>query len=357
MIQAGLTSNQILLGVAGILAIGWCCLRAVRRGDQVVGIFLRGLISAALVAGLAYFAGHKLEHFSGDFSADAISLLTVVAILGLSAGLLSVFWSPAIADFVASPLANIFDGGHEPPEAKPAYSAARFQRDAGHPDKAIELIRAQLNKFPNDPEGVMLLAEIQAVDLNDLVGASSSLEQFIHVSATSAPLAMAARMKLVHWHLDRENKDAARHELGKISAQFPDTLYALEAQQRLAQLNRDDTALPESKAEVPPRQLAAVYVKHLQRFPDDVAVREKLARLYVREFKRLDLATLEFEQLLQSPESSRKQKAEWLLRLFKAQVELDADLSTIKATLERIVREFSEQPAAKIARERLARLD
>jgi TolA-binding protein len=356
MTHGGIT-NQICLGLAGALAIGWCCLRAVRRGDGVVGIVFRGLLSLALVGGLMFFVAGKLENFSGDFATDAVSILTIVAAVAVAGVLLSVFWAPLIADLVAAPLANIFDGGHEPPEMKPAYSSAKFQREAGDVDKAIEAVRAELKKFPNDFEGVMLLAEIQARDADDLSGATVTLEEFIHAPGVPARQAVTARMKLVEWQLGREDVAAAGRELKQITVQFPGTEFALRAEQQLAQLTKNSSSSSEEFSAAPkiePGKLAAAYVKLLQLEPGDVAVREKLALIYARDFKRLDLATMEFEQLINSPGHSPKQTARWLKLLAKMQIELNAPVVIVEATFQQIVTRFPDHPESQAAREKLA---
>ena len=65
-------------------------------------------------------------------------------------------------------------------------------------------------------------------------------------------------------------------------------------------------------AEMDPEQLAAVYVKHLEQHPLDTEVREKLAVIYANHYKRLDLATLELNQLIEEPNQPVKRVAHWL---------------------------------------------
>jgi len=349
--------NAVGMGLAGLLAIIWCCLRALRRGDSPVGVVLRGLVSLALVAGLELFIVRKFSQLTGGFADDTITVLTIVALIAVCGVLLSVFWAPAIADFLAAPLTNIFDGGHEPPEPKPAYSAAKFQREAGRLEEALTVVREQLARFPNDYEGVMLLASIQAEDMDDLPAAEATLEDYCNARNVPVRRAVAAWLKLVDWYKIRGNADAARRMLEKIMEDFPETEFSLKAERQLAGLGfGKENSERIGSHPIEPGQLASVYVKQLAHNPEDVEAREKLAKLYAQHFKRLDLATMEYEQLIQGPGHSRKQIAGWLHQLANAQIELGADLATATATLEKIAREYADQPLARIAQQRLTRV-
>ena len=86
-------------------------------------------------------------------------------------------------------------------------------------------------------------------------------------------------------------------------------------------------------------------------------MRERLAAIYARDFKRLDLATLELEQLINEPRHKPKQVANWLNLLANFQIELGADVSAVRATLEKIVTRFPDLPVAEVAQRRLARIN
>jgi hypothetical protein len=288
-----------------------------------------------------------------------------------------------IGDLLASPLTRIFDGGNEAPEKKPFYSIAVARRKMGKPLEAIMLIREQLAKFPDDFEGVMLLANIQAEDMNDLPGADITLNHFCISPDAPERQVVAAYTQLADWHLKKAvDVDSAREALRKIVERFPETEFALRAEQRIAHLeetgknilaqhDRQPIAVPEGvnniglldsteflrPKEIEPGKLAAVYVKQLEQHPHDSEVREKLATIYARDFRRLDLATMEMEQLIGEPRHTPKQIAGWLNLLASFQVELGADVATVVETLEKIVERFPDQPVADAARSRLARVN
>ena len=77
------------------------------------------------------------------------------------------------------------------------------------------------------------------------------------------------------------------------------------------------------------------------------------AAIYAKDFKRLDLATLELAQLINEPIHKPKQVAHWLNLLANFQIELGADVATVQATLEKIVASFPNLPVAEIAQRRL----
>ena len=224
---------------------------------------------------------------------------------------------------------------------------------------------------------------MQAEDLADLAGAEVTLNHFCDWPGAPEKQVAAAYTQLADWHLKlAADADAARAALRKIVTRFPDTETALQAEQRIAHLSeaekmilaqhdRQNVVLPEGvhnlglldsteflkPREVEPGQLAAAHVKHLEAHPHDTEVREKLALIYARDFQRLDLATMELAQLINEPKHKPKQIAHWLNLLANLQIELGADMATVRATLEKIVDRFPDLPVADLAQRRLARLE
>jgi len=355
------------------------------------------IVAVALVGGGLFYMLKKSEDpgklllkmlFTVPFVCGCLWLAPKMFIWGpflivFMAVVLSFLWTPHIGEWIASPLTGLFDGGNEPPERKPFYSIAMTKRNRGKPREAIAEIRRQLASFPNDFEGLMLLARMQAEDLADLAGAEVTLGHFCEWPGAPMKQVAAAYTQLADWHLKlAADADAARAALQKIIARFPDTETALQAEQRLAHLSdaekmilaqhdRQHVVLKEGvrniglldstdflkPQEVEPGKLAAAHVKHLQAHPHDTEVREQLAMIYGRDFKRLDLATMELAQLINEPKHKPKQIAHWLNLLANLQVELGADLATVRETLEKVVERFPDLPVAELARRRLARLE
>ena len=364
---------DIVIGTLGTIValalVGWGVFYALKKSDDPVKILSKLLFTVPFAVGIIWFT-HRL----GPFGPFLIVFMAVV---------LSVMWTPHLSDFFISPLTNLFDGGNEPPERKPFYSIAMTKRNRGKPHEAIAEIRRQLEQFPNDFEGVMLLARVQAEDMNDLAGAENTLNHFCNWPGAPIRQVAAAFTQLADWHLKiSADADSARAALQQIITRFPDTESALQAEQRIAHLSeaekmilaredRQDVAVPEGvhnvglldstdflkPQEVEPGKLAAAHVKHLEAHPRDIEVREKLALIYAKDFKRLDLATMELAQLINEPRHQPKQIAHWLNMLANFQVELGADIATVRETLQKIVDQFPNLPIADIAQRRLMRLE
>lgn len=227
--------------IAWLLAVGWFSYRAIRRGDGAVRVISKGLLSVALAGGLVFYIRRKLDTLTGDFAGDAASVLLIAGLVALGGVLMSILWSQDVAELVASPLANLFDGGSEPPD--PAPPPAR------------------------EP--------------------------------------------------------------------------SLAARQLLARADKMD-----------PGAFANACVQFLAAHPEESVVREKLAVLYARHFKRLDLATLEFEQLIREPVHPPRLVARWLKLLAKMQIELHADAATVEATMKRVEERFPNDTEAAAVRQR-----
>src|ERR1035437_3254500 len=362
------------LSLLGLGFLVWLFWRALKQSDDPAKLVFKWLLTAGI--GWLEFTVAMPAFARGGFDAIFVGL----GLTGALAMAFKIMWRHSIIEIFTKPLTNIFDGGSEPPEPKPYYSIAITKQKRGHPLEAIVVIREQLAKFPNDFEGVLLLAHIQAEDMNDLPGAEITLNNFCASSGAHPRQISAAWTRLADWHLKiGVDVDSARAALEKIIARFPDTELSLHAEQRIAHLggaekillgqhDRQQMVLPEGvkniglldsteflqPTEIEPGKLAAAHVKHLEAHPHDSEVREKLAMIYARDFKRLDLATLELNQLINESRHGPKQIANWLNLLANFQIELGADVATVRATLEQIVERFPNLSVAEIAQRRLA---
>ena len=361
------------VGISGILIavvlVSLGLFTIAKKSYEPAKVFSKIICTIPLVIGCIWVA-HKL----GPFGPFVIVFMAVA---------LSYMWTPHIANLITNPFTNIFDGGSERSDDQPFYSIANARRKKGDYPAAIEAARGQLKRFPNDFEGVMLIAAIQAENLNDLQAADNTLRHFCERQNVPDNQVAAAWTAMADWHLKiGVDVDSARAALEKIIARFPETELALKAQQRVAHLvttekilldqhDRPKYALPKGiqnlglrddqesfkPKEIEPGQLAAAYVKQLAAHPHDSEVREKLATIYARDFKRLDLATMELAQLINEPRHSSKQIAGWLNLLANFQVELDADIETVRATLTTIIEKFPNLPIATLTQRRLERLN
>jgi TolA-binding protein len=358
--------TAVLVVSIGIVAFGFFFL--LKRSYDPAKMFFKWAFTIPFVIFCIWAAGHM--GVAGPF------LIVFMAVV------LSPMWAPHIGELLSNPLTGLYDGGNEEPEKRPYYSIAISKRKLNKPLEAIVEIRKQLAKFPNDYEGVTLLANIQAEDMKDLLSAEITLRHFYDSENAPPKQATAALMQVADWHLKlAQDSDSARAALEKIIEKFPETELALIAKQRIAHLggtekillaahDRQAMAVPEgiknvglldsSKHLIPketgPAEAAGIYVKHLEQHPHDTEIREKLAIIYSEHYGRLDLATGELQQLIEQPNQPHKRVAHWLNLLADLQIRHGADHDTVRQTLERIIEKFPDLPVAHIAQSRLNRL-
>ena len=371
---------SVVLSGIGVAFIAWCLFRAVKSSEDPAKIIFKATFSVALIIGEFIFVHRLLGQGGGGGEVGGYAVAMIAASsIGACGIILGIMWTPQISDFLISPLTDLYDGGSKPPEPKPYYSIALAKRKLYRPLEAVVEIRKQLAQFPNDYEGVHLLAAVQAEDMKDLSGAEMTLNHFCDSPAAPPRQVAAALTQLADWHLKlAQDSDSARAALEKIIAKFPGTELALAAAQRIAHLggaekillaahDRQPMAMPEGvksiglrdslrdliPAETDPVKLAADYVKHLEQHPLDTEAREKLAILYAAHYKRLDLATNELAQLINEPNQPLKHVAHWLNLLADLQIRSGADYDTVRPTLEKIIEHFPGMAVAELAQSRL----
>ena len=370
---------NVFLALFGLGLAGWGFIHALKRSDDPGRIVFKVIWSAIVVIALLFYIRSMTKHLSGGMMGDFGTALMIAGSVVTGGIILSITWTPQISEFLFSPLTSLFDGGTEPPEPKPYYSVALSKRKLNRPLEAVVAVREQLAKFPNDFEGLTLLASIQAEDTKDLPGAEITFNHFCDRPEAPPKQVAAAWTQLADWHLKlAQDVDSASAVLGKIIARFPETVLAAQAAQRIAHLggtekillaahDRQAVAVPEGvkniglldsteflrPAETDPKQLAADYVKHLEQHPLDTDVRERLAIIYARHYQRLDLAELELAQLINEPNQPPKRVAHWLNLLADLQIHGGADYETVRETLEKIIGRFPGLPVADLAQSRL----
>lgn len=289
-------------------------------------------------------------------------------------------WGETIAGWFASLFTSAFDGGGERVKAAPLYSIAETHRKRGRLREAMYGIQAQLEKFPNDFRGQMLLAEIQAEDAKDVAGAEATIHRICSQPKHTPQQIAGALGALADWHLQyNQDVESARAALKQIVERYPETDLAYNASRRIAHLAETGTLvdaraprtliLPASH-EVPAHKIdpstivpqadpaadAERLVQHLAAFPNDAEAREQLATIYVDFYQRLDLATEQLEWLISQPNESPRRIAHWFNLLADLQVRSTGTTELAAATLTRLIDRFPTQPFSEVARQRLATL-
>jgi uncharacterized protein (DUF1499 family) len=361
----------LVTGVIGVFV--WWLVRSVRRSEEPGKLICKWVVAVVLLAGLLFLVSKTVGQREGAYIVPSACVAFAV--------IMSVLWAPSLGALVARPFTSLFDGGVEELKPQAFYSIAIAKRKRGKYQEAIYEIQRQLARFPQDAVGQMMLAEIQAENLNDLPGAQNTIERLCQERGHAPQSIAMALYQLADWHLKySRDVEAARAALEKIVTLLPDTEQAQVAAQRIAHLgsreallatdNRTAIPMPRGvdnvgllkdsselqKAPQDPAAIAGEYVKHLEEYPLDNEAREKLALIYADHYQRLDLAVGELEQLVQAPNQPAKQVERWLNLIADIQIKHAADYEAARETLQRIVDLFPGLPPAENARQRLGRL-
>jgi tetratricopeptide (TPR) repeat protein len=367
------------LTVLGALAI-WGMWRWLKRTDDPARLVFKWILTIPAIIGFVMLSRFlkKAMNAGGMDVGAAFTGGIGTALLGLY---LAAIWRRNISELIAKPFGSLYDGGSKEIEPTPFYSAARAHRKFARYRQAIAEIRAQLAKFPNDFEGHMMLAEIQAENMNDLQGAEITVQRVIAQPGHTPRNIAYALNTLADWHLKfAQDRELARQDLEKIIALLPDSEMSALAAQRIAHLGETEHLLAphdrrkivvahgvENAGLIAPGELpkapevdltrqASDYVKHLAEHPLDTEAREKLAVIYSDHFGRLDLATDQLEQLISHPNQLPKRVVHWLNLLADLQVKHACAYETVRATLQRIATTFPKSAAAENAASRIAHL-
>lgn len=346
----------------------WVMSRSLKRSDDPAALVFKWVLTAGVLT-LLVFVVMPIVAKGGYVGAFAGVPMT--AVCGLT---LAIIWRHSIVDIVARPIGNLFTGSDEVADPGPFYSIALARQKQSQFAEAVVEVRRQLEKYPHDYEGQMLLATIQAENLNDLQAAQTTIERLINQPGHTPTNVTFALNTLADWHLKYGlDPDSARLALERIGQMFPETEQALVAKQRLAHLgssqvlakmqDRQPIALPSASKDMglhpeqskaspageDPTVTAANFLKQLEQYPLDNHAREQLARIYADHYHRIDLAAGELEQLIAQPHQSQKEVARWLTMLAEMQLEITGDRVGAHATLQRIIDLFPKSGLADYA--------
>jgi tetratricopeptide (TPR) repeat protein len=292
---------------------------------------------------------------------------------------LAFMWGPNVGAMLASPITSALDGGNEPIEPQPFYSIAEARRKQGRYQEAAEEVRKQLEQFPSDFQGWLLLAQIQAEDFKDLPAAETSIGRILN-EAGQAPTNIAhALTRLADWQLKLgHGPEMARQSFERIIERFPETELARNAAQRIAHLANPDRpiegdaprtihlvrqeeniGLRDDFTDLKPPEAdyadeAAQLIKQIGEHPLDAEARERLAVIYAENYGRLDLAVDQLEQLLGQPQLPPKQTARWLNLMADFYLKHADNPLAARQSLERIIELHPKAAVAELAKQRIS---
>jgi hypothetical protein len=359
-----------ILVIAGIVGLLW---RTLSRSDEPGTIALKWLVT--LVTGASAFFLAK-RWFGGNpgvgLVADFGYSLIFVGLLATAGIIIGIIWGRHIGDWISQPLAGLFDGSGEESKPTPLYSIAIARRKQGHPADAIQAIETQLQKFPQDFNGSLLKAEIEAMDLQNLTSATQTLSPWLYGSSLDPGDCAIAHTKLADWHL-RLNHDqkSARQHLQAILLEQPDSAAAQLAEQRLAHLdyeNKPHTSVIRVTAgsgapvatgtppTVTPKEASADIpdlLHHLIAHPHDTAAREKLIDIYAWEQHQAQPARDQIELILQSRHLTPRELGRYLNLLADVEIKVAGDERSARTALQRIIDTVPDSAPAHQAANRL----
>jgi tetratricopeptide (TPR) repeat protein len=359
---------------AALGALGWLGRWCLKRSEDPPRLIMKWVVTALTIGFIVKVVGPMV-------SGGGMDAIFGIPAMGISAIIMVIVWRHAIAALIAKPFGDLYDGGSAQADARPMYSMAQALQKKGRYQESVLEIHKQLERFPTDVEGQMLLAQIHAEDLKDLPAAELTIRRFCEQPGHAQQNIAFALYSMADWHLKiGQDREAAERDLQKIVELFPESEYALGAANRIAHLGSPEMFLahhehkkfvvtegprnlglirgrePELTTEPDPEKLAAECVKHLEQHPLDVEARERLAVIYADHYGRLDMATAELEQMIEQPNQPGRLVVHWLNVLADLQVRSGAGLETVQQTLQRIIDRDPKAAAAEIARHRLSLL-
>jgi TolA-binding protein len=381
MTDAHITAGVIVRFVFGLLLIifilgfaVWAYIQILKKSEDPASLVVKTIFTVLL--GIFWLVvPMRLAMKGGGEAFGGVSLSMIEGLI------MYIMWRREIAGLIANPIGSLYDGGNTEYEQTPVYSHAQAARKQGDFQGALAVIRTQLEQFPTDIEGQLMMAEIQAENLKDLPAAAISIERICNQKEhTPRNIALALNM-LADWYLKlHQDRDTARETLQRIIEKFPDSEMSNLAAQRIASLASTehlqaarerkkytvvegvknvgliDPKFYQAPAGPDAAKQAAELVTHLQAHPLDAEAREKLAIIYADYYGRMDLAADQLDQLITHPNQPQRRVVHWLNQLADLQVRHGANYDAVRATLQRIVEMYPGVAAAEVAANRIALL-
>jgi hypothetical protein len=270
---------------------------------------------------------------------------------------------------VAEMLSNMFTSGMESGgkiDKKARLSKVEGLRKQGRYEEALDEAHAQLKKFKHDFDCYMLIASIQAEDMDQLPVAASLLEGVVaRKRKVSKQQMIYALNTLADWHLKYgKDPDAAVECLEQVVEKAYGSKAAISAEQRIAKMVDRETleasdqpkgkVLPEyerdiglkggtvqiKRAQLDPEEQAEQFIAQLNEHPNDWDTREQLALIYLEHYQNLACAIDELEKLIGARGATKDDCCRWLHMMADWQSRVARDPDAARLTLDRIIRRY-----------------
>ena len=132
----------------GIAFIVWLFWRSFKRSSDRPRLMIKWIFTGLVL----WFVFARIVPDFQAIGPGMIYGLFVMVVVGIA---LAATWRHSLIDILANPLGSLYDGGNIEVDPKPYYSVALSKRKLNKPLEAIVEVREQLDKFPNDYEGVL----------------------------------------------------------------------------------------------------------------------------------------------------------------------------------------------------------
>jgi len=259
---------------------------------------------------------------------------------------------------------------------RPVYSHAIAKLHFDKHEEAEKAVLEELEKCEDDFDGWFLLADLYANHFHDLAGAEEIVRQTCDHPNTSPSQVAVAFHRLADWHLKLGNDPlAARRNLWEICRRHPKSHLDRMARMRIDQLplSKEEfierltpktlslpvrpSRLDQSSDPVLARKDALTraknFIERLKKNPNDIGLREDLARIFAEQLDAIDPALEQLELLLAMPNPPENKAAQWLLLMAAWQVKYKKDQPAAQKLLERVVGLYPKTPEAFAAQSQL----
>jgi hypothetical protein len=325
-------------------------------------------------------AAFSLEEEQAGEDFKALCLTSAIAMLLPAMGVIYLGGLPLLgfAAFgmcvpVAAYAPNIVKTKKLPPMYGRAIAKLKFGK---YSEAEMEIIQ-ELERYEDDFQGWMMLAELYANHFNDMAEAEQTILDICDQPKTTASQISVALHKLADWYLKHaQDPEAARRALQMICNRLPGTHLARMAHLRINQLPRSPQELLEQQGaspiplpalgdaldQPPPeakvsraraKEMAEECVQRLNDDPNNVGARERLARIFTEMLGKPELGIEQVQLLLNMPDQTDLQRAEWLGTVAAWHIRYRNDPEAGRTVLEKIINEYPETPQALMARRRL----